>query len=56
MAIRYFMPVLEGDLAAWLGLGWRAAARDRRPSLTEAIVLLEWGGRGAPPVPHEVRA
>lgn len=45
--------VKEGDLAKWLAVGWvESQWRDRRPSVDEDIVVIEWSGVGDPPWPH----
>lgn len=39
---RYFHSVLERDLSRWLALGWCECARDRKPSVKEDIVMIEF--------------
>lgn len=48
---RYFHSILESALESYLDLGWGEVARDHRPSVDEAIVLIEWVGCGEPRMP-----
>ena len=42
--VTHFLGVLESRVAAYIAVGWRAHASERRASLDEKIILLVWDG------------
>jgi hypothetical protein len=52
--IFYLHSVVATDAGAWLALGWTESRwRDRKPSVGDDIVVLEWTGESEPPVPYQ---
>jgi hypothetical protein len=52
MIARYYHSVLADALPAWEALGWREVGRDRKPSVAQDIVLIEWSDSDVAPVPR----
>lgn len=47
----YFHSILETDLPTWSAIGWVEVARERKPSVACACVLVRWCGGGNPRLP-----
>ena len=50
--VSYHLGVLASRVPEFIALGWEAGTRERRPSVGEEIVLMQWIGDGKPPMPE----
>jgi hypothetical protein len=48
----YFHSVLETAMPKWTELGWVEVAREHKPSVAVACVLMKWTGKGKPKFPE----